>query len=136
MNETPIFMKHCIFAIRADKSLAYAVYKAANEIYGHPVTENEIKNICDRPKTPKLNEFRRYKQASSWVAKFFNPVFMAFAKEMKDEEMLTIWRQISRKDIGNAEKMTSAQERRRAIADQYIIKFRERDRRRDWSTVK
>lgn len=136
MNETPVFMKFCIYAVRANKSLAWAVYKTADELYGSPVTDEELKRICDRPKTPKFKEYRCYKSADRWLARFFNMAFLAFADEMSDEDILRVWRLISRSDTGQMERRGSKKESRKFMSENYIIRWRERDKNNDWGTVK
>ena len=140
MNETPIFMEKCFFAVRGSKTLAWAVYVAASEAFGGPVTEAEIAKICDRPKTPKLNEYRRYKQASVWLARHFNPVYLAFTDGRTDAELAKIWMNINRGELGRSlggyEKRGSTKSEKMFKADNYVQYARKMDKRHDWNTVK
>ena len=140
MNETPIFMKHCLFALRANKSLPWAVYKSAEEVYGDPITLDEFKSICDRPKTPKFNEYRRFKQASVWLARHFQPVFLAYCDGEDDEDITKIWVRSDRGELGRSlgfvGKRGSARSEKMFQADNYFVGVRSRDKRYDWNTVK
>lgn len=135
MNETPEFMKACLFGARRSWRLSWCVTRAAKK------ANVQFEDILNRPKTPTENDMH-LGEVTRWLALYFPLVFMAICEGRKDAEIMRIWASANRRNVHQTCRLLKPEElkeinkdRKRAWNTRFV-NARDLSKRHDWNTVK
>jgi hypothetical protein len=92
-------MRYCIQAWRKDWKLVWAIYQTQNEVFG-PDADDKFREICNRPKTPRLCGTSTRGRARVWLARYFRRVSDALFDGATDEEAIKLWINTDATDLG------------------------------------